>query len=193
MDFFKRIGAVFYMLLMMSAGVLFLFISINVFPTEYWVELLNTVNSAIGYQFALGVIGCIFIAMGISSPYKLGKKLRKKRSVAFKNPNGEVTVSLSAIEDYIRKVAKDVSGVKDIRSRVEINKKGMSIVTDVSISAGENIPEVTERMQREIKMKIQGMLGVEEDINIHLHINKITKGSEEIGPVEPDVRGVPFR
>ncbi len=197
MNFFRRIGAILYMLLMMAGGILFLSISFNVFPSEYWMELLNTVNSALGYQLAFGVMGCIFMVMGIAAPYKLGKKLRKKRAVAFKNPNGEVTVSLSAIEDYIRKVAKDISGIKDIRSKVEVNKKGVNIVTDVSISAGENIPELTERMQREIRMRVQGMLGVEETINVSLHINKIDKSADDIDRlVQPEgtvLREVPFR
>lgn len=197
MNFFRRVGAILYMLLMMAGGILFLSISFNVFSSEYWIELLNTLNSILGYQIAFGVVGCTFIVIGITAPYKLGKKLRKKRAVAFKNPNGEVTVSLSAIEDYIRKVAKDISGIKDIRSRVEVNKKGINIITDVSISAGENIPELTERMQREIRMRVQGMLGVEETINVSLHVNKIDKITDDmdrsVQPEETGLREVPFR
>ena len=46
-----------------------------------------------------------------------------------------------------------------------------------------------------VKTKIQDMLGVEEPVNVTMHITKIMKdaGSDEEEPLEEDVQGVPFR
>ena len=138
-------------------------------------------------------IDCIFFVI---VPYRVGKKLNKNKTVSFQNPDGEVTVSLSAIEEYVKKIAKSINGIKDVKSDVNIKKKGININTEVSILSGVNIPEVTERIQMEVKNRVQSMLGVDENVNITMHVKKISKGvgeeSNERETRNDDVR-VPFR
>ena len=198
MNFFKRLGMVLYMLLMLGAGGLFLVISLNMFPPEQWAEMLNVMSGAVACRIAIGAAGGLFVIIGIAAPYRLEKKLKKSRIVAFQNPDGEVTVSLSAIEDYIRKTAKDIPGIKDVRSRVDINRRGIDIRTDVAISSGANIPEVTERIQTEVKNRVHGMLGVEKQINMKMHIKKISTrgagpGKGAVREDSPDMMEVPYR
>ena len=197
MNFIKRLGVVIYMLLMLGAGALLLLISLNVLSPERWVELLETATGGVGYCVAVGVIGGLFVIIGIAAPYRLEKRLKKNRVIAFQNPDGEVTVSLSAIEEYIRKIAKGISGIKDVSSRVDISKKGIDIVTGVTISATANIPEVTERIQGEVKNKVRGMLGVEENINMKMHIKRIIRGVREaegaVGGEPSGAEQIPFR
>lgn len=197
MNFFKRIGILIYMLLMLGAGAVLLLVALNIFPSEQWAGILDTVNGTLGYQVALGVTGGLFVVIGIIAPCRLAKNLKKSRTVSFQNPDGEVTVSLSAIEDYIRKIAKGISGIKDVRPHVDIGKKGIDVIVAVSISATANIPEVTEKIQMQVKNQVQGMLGVEENINIKLHINKIMKGlqaeEDSFGEGMPEEAQVPFR
>ncbi len=197
MNFFKRLGMFIYMLFALGAGVVLLLVSLNVFTPEQWMGMINAAGGSIVYQIAFAVGGVIFVSAGIIGPYRMGKNLRKNRRISFQNPDGEVTVSLSAIEDYIRKIAKSIPGIKDIRSRVDVNKKGINITTSVSISAAANIPEVTEKIQMQVKNSVQGMLGVEEKINIRMHVNKISRGIfPEKAPVSEDTISetpVPFR
>ncbi len=196
MNFLKRIGVFLYMLLMAGAGALFLLLSFNAVSLDYLAEKINAVAGPLGFQIFLGVAGGIFVIVGMSAPYRLEKKLKKNRIIAFQNPDGEVTISLSAIEDYIKKIAKGIPGIKDVRSRVGVSKKGINIVARVSVSASANIPELTERIQMEVKNRVQGMLGVEEKINIKMHINKIAGISPqaEAAPEErPPVAQVPYR
>ncbi|MFH1395141.1 MAG: alkaline shock response membrane anchor protein AmaP [Candidatus Omnitrophota bacterium] len=197
MNFFKRFGVLIYALLLVGVGSVFFLMSLNLILPEQWVDIIGVINSTMSFQVAAVVIGVLFIIIGLMAPYKLEKTIQKKRIVAFQNPDGEVTVSISAIEDYIRKIAKNISGIKDIRSRVFINRKGINIVTDVSITAGANIPQITERIQMEVKNKVQVMLGVEEKISVKIHIKKIAKSespSEEFGASEKfSSSAIPYR
>ena len=139
--------------------------------------------------------------LGLIAPYRLEKKLKKNRIVAFQNPDGEVSVSLSAVEDYIQKIAKSVPGIKDVKSSVSITKKGIDITTAVSIISGVNIPEMTELIQLEVKNKVQTMLGVEENIRMKIHISKISKSSRPEEPIlvrpmseeEATLPNIPYR
>jgi len=197
MNFFKRLGMLFYMLFALGAGALFLLVSLGAYTPEQWIAAFNAINGDFVYQIIFGGIAAVFVIAGVIAPYRMEKKLRKNRRISFQNPDGEVTVSLSAIEDYIRKIAKSIPGIKDIRSRVDVSKKGINITASVSISAAANIPEVTEKIQMQVKNSVQGMLGVEENINIRMHINKIAKGVlSEKATVRDDMAGevqVPYR
>lgn len=196
MNFIKKLFALIYLVLMVCVGALMVTIAINIVPSTTWSELLEGLYTSVNYQIALGVIGAIFILIGIIAPYRISKRLTGSKLITFQNPDGEVTVSLSAIENYVRRVAKDIPGIKDIKSNVKVNKKGINVVSYISISAGTNIPDTTERIQVAVKNKIQDMLGVEETINVTMHINKIekTEGAEpEAEHEEEGSQGVPFR
>ena len=194
MRFLKRLGMLIYALLMLSVGALFVLTAFSCISSDLWGSFCDVIAGNLYYQVAMVVVGAIFVIAGVMAPYRLGKKLKKDRVISFQNPDGEVSVSLSAIEEYIKKISKNIPGIKDIKSHVDVSKKGINIVMAVSLSAGSNIPEVTERIQMEVRNKVQGMLGVEERINIKMHISKIMRGAgEEPMPEEmPEAPQVPF-
>ncbi|MFH1877347.1 MAG: alkaline shock response membrane anchor protein AmaP, partial [Candidatus Omnitrophota bacterium] len=150
-------------------------------------------------QIALAVIGAVFIVIGLIVPYRISKKLTKTKLLTFQNPDGEVTVSVTAIESYIKRIAQNIHGITDIKSTVKLGKRGIDLICQVSMSSGKNIPEITERIQMEVKNKLRAMLGIEEDINIKMHINKIMQGPQidETGfqedLPETDNRQIPYR
>jgi len=149
-----------------------------------------------GYQVALGSVGAVLILTGIIVHFRAIKKIKKDRLISFQNPDGEVTISISAIEDYIRKVAKEIKDISHIKSRVSFSRKGIRIFSEVTIRAGSNIPAVTEQIQMEVRNKVQSMLGVEEKIELILHINKIIgdKQDKDAGDFEKsEPMHIPFR
>ncbi len=200
MNFLKRIGALIYMVLMAAAGALFIASAFNVVPTDMLVCALTAVQENIALQSVLGVIGGLFVVIGITTSFRLIKRLERGRIIAFQNPDGEVTVSLPAIEDYVRKVAKEIKEIKDIKSKVHSGKKGITVIAAISMTSNANIPEVTERMQMLLRNSVQNMLGVEERINIKLHISKILRSpggasqpASEEERVSEDEINVPFQ
>ncbi|MFH1664642.1 MAG: alkaline shock response membrane anchor protein AmaP [Candidatus Omnitrophota bacterium] len=197
MNFIKRLLGFFYAFLMAGAGFLLILISRNMISAAQFEEMVNIVNSDVIYQVSAGCIGCIFVLLGVTAPFSLERRLKKNRIVSFQNPDGEVTVSLSAIEDYVKKIASGVPGIRDVRPRVEISGRGINITATVSISPEANIPEVTEKIQMEVRGKVQGMLGVEEKVNMKVFIRKILKGAvpaEGMAPESaPGMSRVPFR
>ncbi|MGB2880061.1 MAG: alkaline shock response membrane anchor protein AmaP [Candidatus Omnitrophota bacterium] len=195
MVFFKKLGVLIYAILIVCAGALFILLSAGIVSTEQWSGALNALNVNLYAKAALGCAGGLFVLIGITAPFRVARKLQSSRIIAFQNPDGEVTISLSAIEEYIKKIAGGMDEIKDVRSRVNTSRKGINIVCDVAILPGANIPEVTEKMQAAVKNKLSGMIGVEEKINIKMNINKIAKGPMEPGSVleEEHVPHVPFR
>lgn len=121
-----------------------------------------------------GFTGMLMILITFSVSKFMLSRFQREKTIAFTNPEGQVTISLSAIEDLIRKVAKQVSDVKDLRCDVKANKKGaIQITAKVSLWSDSNIPEATERVQNLVKTKVQDMLGLEEAVTCTVHITKI--------------------
>ena len=195
MNFLKRITTLVYALLLIGSGTLFILLAVNTFSVDYWSDMVSIISDNSSYRAAIGVAGGILFIIGVIAPIRLGKKIKSSKMVGFKNPDGEVTVAITAIEDYVKKIAKGIAGIKDVRSKVLVNKKGINITAKISMSAGANIPESTERVQMEIKHKIQEMLGVEEKINTTVHINKIAKSGARDGShtdVSDDVENLTY-
>jgi uncharacterized alkaline shock family protein YloU len=197
MNFFKRVFVFMYSLVLAIAGFFVLAYGIKEF---YDLQRLDTMFASLvsdpRIQITLMVIGAIVFISGLIAPGRMERKIKKNRVVSFQNPDGEVSVSLTAIEEYIHKAARSIQGIKDVKSRVTITRRGIDITAAVNISAGMNIPEVTERIQMAVKNKIQNILGVEENINMKIHINRISNVGEmpEVPQEEPEaVPNVPYR
>lgn len=122
------------------------------------------------------LLNWIFAQMSLS-------KAQRQKTIAFDNPDGRVTVSLSAIEDFVRKAARDVSEVKELRSDV-VARKGRIVVRVRAVLWSEaHIPAVAERVQSVVRSRVQEMLsGIEEPVTVTVHVAKIVhrEGSEPV-------------
>lgn len=126
-----------------------------------------------------GFTGILIILITYSVSKIMLGRFQREKTIAFNNPEGQVTISLSAIEDLIKKIAKQVPELKDLRCDVRANKKGtIQITAKVTLWSDANIPDVTERVQSLIKSKVQDMLGLEENVLCYVHISKIVHRDE---------------
>jgi hypothetical protein len=121
----------------------------------------------------------------------------QERLIHFDNALGRVTISISAIEDLIRRLVIHTPQIKEIRPNIVSVKKGLDIEIRLVLRSDVNIPEMTADLQDIIKRKVQDVIGSEETIKIRVHVIKIVsesftdgkgRGNEDQGGVSP----VPF-
>jgi uncharacterized alkaline shock family protein YloU len=197
MNFIKKLLLFIYLVIMVCAGALFIVLSVGMVSTATWTDMIGSITESVWTQATVAVLGLIVALAGIIGYFRGIKKIKTSKLITFHNPDGEVTVSLSAIENYVKRVAKDIPGITDAKSVVSVNKRGINVVSHITIDAGTNIPDATERIQMIVKSKIQDMIGVEEKINIKMHVGQIMKGSlpqqQPAGEEEEETANVPFR
>jgi len=198
MRFLRSLVTVVYTLILIAIGAGLVLLALNLFSPEDITSTLNGIQADPSARLILGIAGAIFILAGLLiANINLGR-IQMEKTIAFENPEGQVTVSLSAIEDFVKKSVRQLSEVKELRSRITANKKGINIVCRATIYDDSNIPETTERIQAIVKSKVHDMLGVEETINIKINVVNISsKGKgEKTKPVKeyPDEtsRRMPF-
>ena len=180
MIFLKSIATAVYTLILIAIGAGLILLALNFFSPDDIASAISDMQANPNMKLIVGITGGAFILAGLLiANISLGR-IQTEKTIAFENPEGQVTVSLSAIEDFIKKSVHQLSEVKEMRSKVAASKKGISIVCRATIYDDSNIPETTERIQAIVKSKVHDMLGVEETINIKVNIVKISsKGKSE--------------
>lgn len=193
MRFINGLTLLFYTMVFLVVGGLFIVIALNIIPQEIIVETLNTLYSSANTRLALGIAGILLIFISIMVVQVAMGTIKREKTIAFENPDGQVTISLSAIEDFIKRALKQLPEVKELKPNVRAGKKGISIINRVTLFSDINIPETTEKIQSIVKSRVQDMLGVEEPINIKVHVVKIAHKEETAKDAKKEEKPPQFR
>ena len=193
MRFLNGLTLFFYTLVFLAIGALFIVVSLNLIPLEMIAETINTIYATANVRLILGITGILLMFISLMVVQITMGKIQRERTIAFENPDGQVTISLTAIEDFIKRAIKQLPEVKEMRPNVRASKKGIIIVNRVTLFSDINIPETTEKIQNIVKTRVQDILGVEEPINIKVHVVKIVHKEEAPKDTKKDDRGAQFR
>jgi uncharacterized alkaline shock family protein YloU len=133
---------------------------------EYGAEMWTALTGAVMLLF-----GVIAVVLNISAK-------RPEKSFSVENQEGEVRITFSAIEDMLKKSTSHIDGIEDIRPMVIEGKRGLEILSRVSVKEDTSIPQITLRIQEVIKSQVRDVLGIEEMGAIRTHIYRIAPRKE---------------
>ncbi|MBU0881390.1 MAG: alkaline shock response membrane anchor protein AmaP [Candidatus Omnitrophica bacterium] len=186
MRFLGGLTLFFYTFIFLLVGGSLVAISLNLITQESIMFTLETIYFTPNARACLGITGALLIFISVLVMQVAMGKLTREKTIAFENPDGQVTISLSAIEDFIKRALKQLPEVKELRPSVRASKKGISIINKVTLFSDISIPETTEKIQNLVKSRVQDMLGVEEPINIKVHVVKIAHKEDAAKSVKKD-------
>ena len=136
----------------------------------------------------MGVAAVVIALVFFSYVYIKSRQVRDEPSIAFDNPDGEVSISIRAIEDFVGRIGRDFSEVKNLDPSINARRYGVQIMLKVELWSGPNIPKLTERIQNVIKNQVQNILGIEIVQSVTLSVSQIVareKGYQM--PAQPDI------
>ncbi|MBL7152018.1 MAG: alkaline shock response membrane anchor protein AmaP [Candidatus Omnitrophica bacterium] len=174
MRFFTVLGILFYAAVIILAGVVLIVFSLNLLQPQDIIDLLIFTQNNINSRVILGLSGLLLILISFSFAQLILGRFQREKTIAFSTSSGEVSISLSAVEDLIRRITGVLPEIKELRPDVIATKKG-AIVVDlrVVLKSEANIPELTARLQEITRNKLQEVLGIDEQIIIKIHVAKI--------------------
>ncbi|MFH1692367.1 MAG: alkaline shock response membrane anchor protein AmaP [Candidatus Omnitrophota bacterium] len=120
-----------------------------------------------------GLSGFVCILLSFSIVQSITGKIQREKTIAFNNPNGQVTITLSAVEDLIKRLAGQQPEIKDARADVKATKKGIDVSMKIILRTETSVPDFTSKLQEIIASRIQDVFGIEETINVKIHVAKI--------------------
>lgn len=179
MRFITVLGVIFYAAVIIVIGLALIVFSLNLLLPQDVNNLLIFSQSSQNSRIIIGLSGILLILISFSFAQIILGKFQREKTIAFATSSGQVTVSLSAVEDLIRRLAGVIPEVKELRPDVVANKKGIIVDMRVVLRSEANIPELTARLQDIAKSKIQEVLGIEEQIIIKIHVAKIAHDEKD--------------
>ena len=160
-------------------GWLFLWLALDPSHPQEMQRVLAVVGGSLRWRWVAGVLGSAGVVFSFAVVHLVFGRIQRQRTIAFENADGPVTVSLSAIEDFIRRLTIRLPEVKELKPDVLARKKQINIFLRATLWSDANIPQASERIQSLVRGRVHTMLGIEEPIKVSLHIRKIVAREEK--------------
>jgi len=174
----SNLTSILYSIFFLLFGALLVLIASNIISKEMVNFTLDYIYANANIRWMIVVTGAILIILSVLVIQVVTRRMRMERTIAFDNPDGQVTISLGAIEDFIKRLTRQLPEIKELKPTVISTKKGVDIMTRLVLYSDSNIPELTEKIQGIIKGKVQEILGVEESVSVRVYIAKIVQKEE---------------
>ena len=173
MKIFNSLVLAFYTIVFLIVGGLLIAYSLTFITPDDINLVVKYLPTEGNYRLVIGLIGVSIIVISLSILQIVLGSFQQEKTIAYENPDGQITVSLSAIEDLIRRLASEFDEIKELKPNVRTTRKGVEIHCKTILSQDRPIPDVAQKIQDSIKNKIQNMLGIEENLTVKIYVVKI--------------------
>lgn len=178
MKIINGIARFFYTFVLIIIGFALIVVALHAVPKDRLLEIIDLVYITPNLRMIAGFAGLLLIAMSLLVIQLAMGRIRREKTIAFDNPDGQVTIALSAIENFMKGLNRQIPQIKELKPNITAGKKGIVINARVSLYSDTNIPNVTETIQSIVKSRVQDMLGIEDPITVKVHIVKILHKEE---------------
>lgn len=112
-------------------------------------------------RFVVGLVGVAFFAVSWRLIFFAFRRRGGGQPVVHETSLGDVRISLDAVENLVRKVARGIKGVREIKAVVTHGKDGLHAALQATISPEVSIPDVSEEIQSAVRQYVKRVVGVE--------------------------------
>ncbi|MFC1645624.1 alkaline shock response membrane anchor protein AmaP [Candidatus Omnitrophota bacterium] len=178
----RILNAIIILFILLSAflGTVILGFSLHLIELNDVIFQLNEVYNNLNARIGMGATGIFFILLAMLFAQVSSSSREREKTIAFNNPSGQVTITLFAVEDLIRRMGQELPQVKEIKPDVKATKKrGIQIRLRLVMKSEINIPEFTAQLQEMVKSRIREIFGIDEQIVVKIHVAKIVSQQEK--------------
>ena len=136
-------------------------------------------------RWGLGLLAVAALAGGVLLLRWTVRDVQRRRTIAFPNPDGEVTVSLEAIENLVKQLGMEQEGVQALKASASASRDGILVELKTTLWSSCQIPETTERLQGLIRSHLHDMLGVEGPVTVRVHVGSVLRAPRGSSPSDP--------
>lgn len=158
MGIFDRIVLMLYALSLALLSASFVSVAIGwKYPLDFIRLALENPNG----RWATGLTSAAFLVVSLRFVWFVFTPAYPRRAVRHQTDLGEVYVSLDAIEGLVKKVTRQVSGVRDVKAKVSNAQGGVTVHLKATISPETNIPDASRDIQKMLKSYVKNVVGVD--------------------------------
>jgi len=123
-------------------------------------------------SFAAMVTGCVMLIVVLLYLGTYRPKTKVKQ-LSFDSEDGAVSINVSAVSDFIRKLGDEFGAVISLEPKIRSEKNFINIDLDVKIQTGTRIPELSLLLQDRVRESVRDGLGIVEVREIKVNIREI--------------------
>ncbi len=122
-----------------------------------------SLDAAIGTVWGK-IVGAVMVLLVVVFVVALIARVRRQDCISFDNPDGELIIAISAIEDFIKRLGHSFPEVRDITPTVAAADGGVAIEARVTLWDDQNPHAVVEQVQKTVRSQVQSFFGL---ANVH--------------------------
>ncbi|MDP8265064.1 MAG: alkaline shock response membrane anchor protein AmaP [Candidatus Aceula lacicola] len=177
MRVFTRLAMLFYVAIILFIGGFIISLATHAITLAEISYYLDIAYNDLNLRFVIVVVSAAIMFLSLLFARIITGSQQKEKTIAFDNPSGRVSISLSALEDMIKRSVSGISEVKEIKPSILATKKGIEVTSRLILKSDVSIPDMTAQLQELIKTRVQDVLGIEENVIIKIHVTKIVSSS----------------
>ena len=170
LNVFAHVFAIFSFL---TLGSLLLIVSFHILTLDDAVMQLRQLYDSPWRSLQSGILGLVFISVGLGFTRMLLKKRRQAEALIFQSEIGPIVVSSTAIEDSAKKILKKFYLVKDAKVKTFIQGKDVELKVRLVLWSGGRIQALLTEIQEEMRARIRKLLGPESKLEITCDVQRI--------------------
>jgi uncharacterized alkaline shock family protein YloU len=160
MNILDRILLVIYSLSVGAASVLMIGIGFNWFDREIPVAILSSVYNEYEYGIPWIVGFLALFLLSIRFIFWRDGRGRSAHSIDQRTDFGDIRISIETIENLALKASNRFRGIRDVKTKVRVDEKGLTIALKMNVEGDQSIPELSEEIQRSVKSYIEDITGI---------------------------------
>jgi uncharacterized alkaline shock family protein YloU len=161
MDVLRRILLILWSLFLVAIGLVAIGCLTHSGILYYWQNMLQSwiFNP---YSFPVSVlIAIVFIVLGILGLIVALHFKRKDTLVSVSNAEyGQINISMQAIDSIVRKSVAAIEDVKDVQPKIKSVPEGVALYLKVTVPHDISVPEISLRLQKEVKTYLEAISGL---------------------------------
>lgn len=160
MGIFDRIILMLYTLSLTVLSALFVAVAAGwSFPLDYIRTTLENPNG----RWALGITSAAFLVVSLRFIWYVfsPRGERGGRRVYHETELGVISISLDAVENLVKKSARQVRGVRDVKAKVENSGGGVQVFLKTVVTPETSVPEASKEIERILRHSVKSVIGVE--------------------------------
>ena len=128
------------------------------------------------------IAGWVIVILVVAFLVALIARVRRQDCISFDNPDGELIIAISAIEDFIKRLGQSFPEVRDITPTVVAADGGVAIEARVTLWDDQNPHAVVERVQKTVRSQVQNFFGLANVHTVKVFIARILARGEPVAP-----------
>lgn len=113
-------------------------------------------------RLSIGIVSFLLFILGLRLLFSSLNRRSDQQTTVQETSLGKVKVSLTAIENLVKKSVRQIKGIREVKVLVRaVEGKGIQIQMRIVISPEINVPVLTSDVQKNVKEYVKDVIGLD--------------------------------